>query len=148
MADNIWDKRRKSLWKIAGVAGANIAFTGAPKPGAEVPTQIVLTGADFVMCALVYEEYFGERISTQGVYEMLGAAGMLVAVAGGGGYALAKGASGLIAELTNWLGPIGWMASSLLAFSGTTALGLTWMALVDYAYREGRSPSGAAHAIS
>jgi hypothetical protein len=148
MANNLWDKRRKSLLKIAAAAGANIAFTGAPKPGAELPTQVALTATDFVMCAMVYEEYFGERISTQGIYETLGAAGVLVAVAGGGGYIIAKSASGLIAEVTNWLGPIGWLASSLLAFGGTAALGVIWMAMVDYAYREGKSPSEAAHAMA
>jgi hypothetical protein len=135
MAKKIWQKRRKALLQIAAVSGASVVFTGTPKPGAEIPSQIALTGADFAMCAIIYQLYFDERISKDRIVEILGHLGLLMVVAGGGGYALAKGASGLIAEFTNLLGPIGWMASGILAAGGTSVLGLTWVAIVDWAYR-------------
>lgn len=140
----LWEKRRKSLLQISAFSGINVVFAGAPKPGGEIPTHIALTGADFVLCAMIYEQYFGERISTAEITEVLGAAGLLLVVAGGGGYAIAKGATGLVAELTNFLGPLGWMASGLLAAGSTALLGLVWMAIVDRAYRERVSLSTAA----
>jgi hypothetical protein len=148
MAKKIWQKRRKALLQIAGTSGINIVFAGAPKPGAEIPSHIALTGADFFMCAMIYELYFGERISKDSILEILGDAGLLVVIGGGGGYAIAKGASGLIAEFTNFLGPLGWMASGLLAAGGTAALGLIWVALVDWAYRNQSSMTEAARAVS
>lgn len=118
MAESLFAKRTQSLIAVAGVAGANIVFSGAPKPGVEIPSHIVLTGADFAMCAGIYYLYFGENITKDGILGILGDSGILVVVAGGGGYAIAKGASGLVAEFTNFLGPIGWMASGLLAAGG------------------------------
>lgn len=132
----LWEKRRISLLQIAAFSGINVVFAGAPKPGVEIPAHIALTGADFVLCAMIYEQYFGERISKEEIVEVLGAAGFLLVVAGGGGYAIAKGASGLVAEFANFLGPLGFMASGLLAAGSTTLLGLAWMAIVDLAYRE------------
>jgi hypothetical protein len=63
VAGSTWSKRKKALLTIAGLAGTNVAFTGVPKPTVEIPTQIALTGSDFAMCAAIYYEYFGERIS-------------------------------------------------------------------------------------
>jgi hypothetical protein len=88
------------------------------------------------MCAAIHYEYFGERISKEQIIETLGLSGLLVIVVSGAGYGIAKVASGAIAELTNFLGPLGWMASGLLAAGGTATLGLIWMAIVDYAYRK------------
>jgi hypothetical protein len=139
MAEGIAGKRITALLEILAFSGANIVFAGPPKPGAEIPTHIALTGADFVMCALIYHKYYGEQISGAKVEEILGAIGLIVAMAAGGGYAIAKSASGLIAEFTNFLGPLGWMASSLLAAGGTALLGLIWLAIVDLAYRKDES---------
>lgn len=134
MAENIWQKRKKALLCIAGLAGGNVVIAAPPKPGGEIPSHIALTGADFVMCGMIYETYFGEKVSKSTIVEILGVGGVIVAVAGGGGYAIAKTASGFIAELANLLGPLGWMASGLLAAGGTTLLGLCWMMIVDSAY--------------
>jgi hypothetical protein len=136
VAESIWKKRKKALLTIAALSGTNIAFTGAPKPTLEIPSQIALTGSDFAMCAAIHYEYFGERISKEQIIETLGLSGLLVLVVSGAGYGIAKVASGAIAELTNFLGPLGWMASGLLAAGGTATLGLIWMAIVDYAYRK------------
>ncbi len=148
MAKNIWKKRRKSLLQIAGFSGANVVLSGTPKPGAELPSHIALTASDFVMCGMIYEQYFGESISKDSILKTLGAAGVLLVVAGGGGYAIAKGASGLIAEFTNILGPIGWMASGLLAAGGTALLGLLWIAIVDIAYRNQITLEEAANSVA
>jgi hypothetical protein len=134
---DLTEKRVSCILQIAAFAGGNIVFGGAPKPGLEVPTHVALTAADFAMCTLIYHEYYKATIAQHDIIAMLGGAGLLVVVAGGGGYALAKGASGLIAEFTNFLGPLGWMASGLLAAGGTAVLGLCWMYLVDQAYAEG-----------
>ena len=148
MAKSIGEIRRKSLLIISGAVGGNIVFGGAPKPGAEIPSHIVLTGADFVMCAAIYNEYNGENISEESIIEVLSDAGILLIVAGGGGYAIAKGATGLVAEFTNFLGPIGWIASGLLAAGGTALLGLVWMYICDVAYNERLTLNKAARAIS
>lgn len=128
-------KRRKSAFLIAGAAGGNVIFSAAPKPTVEVPAHVALTLADFVMCGAIYEIYYGEHLSEESILAILGDAGVVIAVAGGGGYAIAKGASGLVAEVTNFLGPLGWMASGLLAAGGTVFLGLIWWGVVDVAYR-------------
>jgi len=148
MAGSIWSKRKKALLTVASLAGANIVFTGVPKPTVEIPTQIALTGSDFAMCAAIYYEYFGERISREQILETLGLTGLLVIVAGGAGYGIAKVATGAVTEVANFLGPIGWMASSLLAAGGTAALGLIWMAIVDYANRKRVPMSEAASAVA
>lgn len=148
MASPIWKKRRTALLQIALLAGGNVAITAAPKPTVEVPTSIALTGADFVMCAMIHQIYFGEEIDKTAVIDTLGAAGLLVVVAGAGGYALAKTTNGLIAEFTNILGPLGWMASGLLAAGGTAILGLSWMFICDYAFRNRISLKKAASSLA
>ena len=105
MSKGIWRKRRKVLLKIAEFSAGNVVIGGAPKPGAEIPSHIALIATDMVMCAMIYEEYFSENISGHTIIEILGKAGILLVVAGGGGYAVAKSASGLIAEVTNFFGP-------------------------------------------
>jgi hypothetical protein len=100
------------------------------------------------MCGMIYEAYFGEKLTKDDILEVFGVLGVLIVVAGGGGYAIAKGATGIIAEFTNLLGPLGWMASGILAAGGTGLLGLTWMAMVDYAYRNRVTLKQAARSIS
>jgi hypothetical protein len=146
MAGSLTKKRWRAVLQIAAYSGANIVFAGTPKPGAEIPTQIALTGTDFVMCATIFYEYYNEQISQERILEILGAGGLIVAIAGGGGYAIAGGASGLIAEVTNWLGPVGWAASGLLAARGTALLGLIWLAIIDRAYSSGVGLEEAARA--
>lgn len=148
MSKSMWNKRRKTLLKIAEFSAGNIVIGGVPKPGAEIPSHIALIATDMVMCAMIYEEYFSESISEHSILEILGKTGILLAVAGGGGYALAKSASGLIAEVTNFLGPIGWITSGILAAGGTALLGLLWMTIVDWAYRKQVTLKDAALAIS
>jgi hypothetical protein len=148
MAKNLWQKRKSAFLQIAAFSGGNIVLSGAPKPTIEVPTAVVLTGADFVMCGMIHNVYFGEEIDKMKVLKVLGVAGAIVLVAGGGGYALAKGASGLVAEVTNWMGPVGWIASGLLAAGATAILGLTWMAICDYAYRKDLVVEAAAAALA
>ncbi len=148
MTKSMWRKRRKTLLKIAEFSAGNIVIGGVPKPGAEIPSHIALIATDMVMCAAIYEEYFSERISEHSILEILGKAGILIAVAGGGGYAIAKSASGLVAEVTNFFGPIGWIASGILAAGGTALLGLFWMTVVDWAYRKQVTLKDAALAIS
>lgn len=102
MSKSIWGKRRKVLLKIAEFSAGNVVIGGAPKPGAEIPSHIALIATDMVMCAMIHEEYFSESISEHSILEILGKAGILLVVAGGGGYAIAKSASGLIAEVANF----------------------------------------------
>lgn len=149
MSKSIWGKRRKVLLKIAEFSAGNVVIGGAPKPGAEIPSHIALIATDMVMCAMIHEEYFSESISEHSILEILGKAGILLVVAGGGGYAIAKSASGLIAEVANFFfGPIGWITSGMLAAGGTALLGLLWMTIVDWAYRKQVTLKDAALAIS
>ena len=136
MSKSFWGKRRRVLLKIAEFSAGNIVIGGVPKPGAEIPSHIALIATDMVMCAMIYEEYFSESISEHSILEILGKAGILLVVAGGGGYAIAKSASGFVAEATNFLGPIGWITSGILAAGGTALIGLLWMTIVDWAYRK------------
>lgn len=102
MSKSLWKKRRKTLLKIAEFSAGNIVVGGVPKPGAEIPSQIALIATDIVMCTIIYEEYFSERISEHSILEILGKSGILLVVAGGGGYMIAKSATGLIAEVNNF----------------------------------------------
>ena len=135
MKKKLYKMRLDSGLTIAGYAGGNILFAAAPKPTAEVPSHIVLTAADFVMCAQIYSTYFGEEISEISILEILGDAGLLVAVVGGAGYALAKTATGFVAEAANFFGPLGWAASGILAAGSTAILGFAWLGFIDWAYR-------------
>lgn len=148
MSKGLWRKRRKVLLKIAEFSAGNVVIGGTPKPGAEIPSHIALIATDMVMCAMIYEEYFSERISEHSILEILGKAGILLVVAGGGGYAIAKSAAGLIAEVTNFFGPIGWITSGILAAGETVILGLIWTTIVDWAYRKQVTLKDAALAIS
>ncbi|OQY97863.1 MAG: hypothetical protein B6D35_13335 [Candidatus Brocadia sp. UTAMX2] len=148
MSTCIWKKRRKTVLKIAEFSAGNIVIGGAPKPGAEIPAHIALIATDVVMCAMIYEEYFSEKISEHSILEILGKSGILLIVAGGGGYMIAKSATGLIAEITNFLGPIGWITSGFLAAGGTALLGFVWMTIVDWAYRKQVTLKDAVLAIS
>ncbi len=103
---------------IAEFSGGNVVIGGVPKPGVEVPSHVALIATDMVMCAMIYEECFSENISEGSTIEILGKVGILIAVAGGGGYAIAKSASGFIAEITNLFGPMGWITSGILAAGG------------------------------
>lgn len=110
--------------------------------------HIVLSGGDFVMCTMIYNEYFGGELSEANIIKILGCGGVLIVAVGGGGYAIAKSATGLVAEFANFLGPLGWMASGLLAAGGTAALGLIWMGICEYAYSKGVSMERAAKAVA
>lgn len=147
MSKSLWRKRRKALLKIAEFTAGNVVIGGAPKPGAEVLSHIALVATDVIMCAMIYEEYFNEHISDGSILELLGKAGILLVMAGGG-YAIAKSASGIFAEFTNFLGPVGWITSGILAAGGTALLGLIWMTIVDWAYRKHVSRKDAIRAIS
>ncbi|GJQ24648.1 hypothetical protein BIY37_04545 [Candidatus Brocadia sapporoensis] len=148
MSKSLWKKRRKTLLKIAEFSAGNIVVGGVPKPGAEIPSQIALIATDIVMCTIIYEEYFSERISEHSILEILGKSGILLVVAGGGGYMIAKSATGLIAEVNNFFGPMGWITSGILAAGGTALLGLVWMTVVDWAYRKQITLKEAVFAIS
>lgn len=148
MSKIIWRKRRKVFLKIAEFSAGNVVIGGVPKPGAEIPSHIALIATDIVMCAAIYEEYFCEHISEHSILEILGKAGILLVVAGGGGYAMVKSASGLLAEVVNFFGPIGWITSGMMAAGGTVLLGLLWTAIVDWAYRKHVTLKDAALAIS
>lgn len=136
MNTTLTKKRVKSLINIANLAGTSVAIIVPPIPTFEVPKQIFLTGSDFAMCYMIYEEYFDDSIYKQEMTEILTDAGILTLVAAGTGYIITRILSGLLAELTNILGPLGWMASGLLEVSQTALLGLVWMYLVEKAYRE------------
>lgn len=84
MSKSIWGKRRKVLLKIAEFSAGNIVIGGTPKPGAEIPSHIALIATDMVMCAMIYDEYFSDRISEHSIIEILGKAGILLVMAGGG----------------------------------------------------------------
>jgi hypothetical protein len=145
---DLWDLRVQSILKIAGFAGGSLVFSGAPKPGAEIPSHIVLTGADFVMCGMIYHDYFGRRITQRSIVKTLGMTGLFVAITLGGGTLLAKGATGAFSEVANFLGPLGWMASGLLAAGSTGVLGLVWLFVVDSAYRNNDSVQHTARAMA
>ena len=134
MTEYVWQKRRKALLHIAELSGDNVVIAEPPKPGGEIPSHITITSADFVMCGMIYEIYFGEKILKSSIIEIMSVGGMIVAIAGGSGYAIDKTAAGFVAEVANLLGPLGWMASGLLSAGGTALVGLCWMWIVESAY--------------
>jgi hypothetical protein len=130
------DKRVDSLLLIAGVAGASGFATFVPTPALEAPKQVVLGAADIGMCLGIYKIYFKEKISEKSILEIMGGAGISGAIAGGGGWVIAKGATGLLNELGNLGGPVGWATSGVIASSATAMLGIAWMIYCDKRFRK------------
>lgn len=133
-------KRIDTLEVIALAASVGGFATFAPTPTVEVPKQIVLGTADLAMCLRIWNIYFDEEIDEKSMLETMTTKGIVAIAAGGTGYVIARGATGLLHELFNVATLPGWATSGLIAASATAALGLAWMAFCDRRYRNS-SPS-------
>lgn len=129
-------KRIEAMLCILGAAGVGGFTTFAPTPTIEVPKQVVLGFADIAMCLLIWKIYFKEKLSEKELLEAMGNAGLIALAAGGTGYVIAKGASGLLHEVLNAGILPGWIISGAIAASGTALLGAAWMWVCDQQYQK------------
>jgi hypothetical protein len=81
--------------------------------------------ADIGMCLGIWKIYFKEELSEQSLLGIMGGAGLIAAIAGGAGYVIAKGATGLLHEALNVVTLPGWVTSGAIAASATALLGYT-----------------------
>lgn len=130
------EKRLDAAFIILAAAGVGGFATFAPTPTVEVHKQIVLGAADITMCLMIWKTYFKEEISEKALLEILGNGGLIALAACGTGYVVAKAASGLLHEVLNAGFLPGWIASGILATSGTALLGFAFMWVCDEMYRE------------
>lgn len=114
-------KRIQVLEIIATAAGVGGFATFVPKPTIEVPTQIVLGAADLAMCLKIWNIYFDEEIEEKSMLEIMTTKGIIAVAAGGTGYIIARGATGLLHEAMNAITLPGWVTSGLIAASATLA---------------------------
>jgi hypothetical protein len=129
-------KRNKAALLILGAAGVGGFATFAPTPVIEVPKQVVLGAADLAMCVGIYHIYFEEMLSESGLLSFMQDVGFITVGATGAGYLIAKGASGIVHEVANVGGPLGWALSGAIALGGTALLGGAWLFICDKQYRE------------
>jgi hypothetical protein len=130
------EKRLDAALIILGAAGIGGFATFTPTPTVEVPKQVVLGFADITMCLMIWKTYFKEELSEKELLGMMGGAGLIALAAGGAGYVIAKGASGLLHEVLNAAILPGWIISGLVAASGTAVLGAAWVWFCDKKYQE------------
>lgn len=132
---NLNDKRIRAVITIAGMSATSGALTSAPTPLAEIPKQVTVGVADIAMCLLIWRIYFKKELSDKSLFAILSGAGLMALAAGGVGWVITKGVSGLLNEFGNLLGPIGWGLSGIVSVSSTATLGIAWMAYCDKRYR-------------
>lgn len=130
------EKRLESALIILAASGVGGFATFAPTPTIEIPKQVVLGFADITMCLMIWKTYFKEELSEKDLLEMMGGASLIVLAAGGTGYVIAKGASGLLHEVLNAAILPGWLISGVVAASGTAVLGAAWIWFCDKKYQE------------
>jgi len=149
MSRDLTEARVNSLKHIAMFAagGGLISFLGRQLFGDKSPatvSEIALTigGTHFLLCAWIYQDYYGENISLDRIGQLLLDAGIVMAASGGAGYMLTQKGPDIAEKFQEFLGPLAGLAPSLVASSGVAIVGLAWMSLVDEACRYGGESIG------
>ncbi len=131
---DIGKKRLEATFAIASYAVGSGTATGAPTPGVELPKQLILTISDISMYFSIWKIYFEEDLSSKGLTEMLTDLGLIAIAATGSAYVVTKTSTALVSEITDWLGPVGWGVSAVIAGSLTGLSGSAWAVYCDYLY--------------
>jgi hypothetical protein len=116
-------KRKKVLYALLGGAATTGVASGTPTPGLEAPKQAAIAIGDVVLMAGIYNIYFDDDMSVEGVKDMLLEAGLVTAVGGGLAYGGVKVTEAILAEVLNWVPVIGWVTSGVITASVTLTVG-------------------------
>jgi hypothetical protein len=132
---NLNQKRKRVFVAIlAAVCGSGVVIAD-PTPSIEIPKQIFMTVADVAMCAVIWDIYFDEELSQKDIKSILVELGLITLISVGTAYVTAKAITGLISQLIDGLGSIGWGVAGLIAGLATALLGLAWAFYCDDLYR-------------
>ncbi|MGJ3252304.1 MAG: hypothetical protein ACFE0J_14420 [Elainellaceae cyanobacterium] len=123
--DSLTTKRNKAILAIIATTTANAGGAAVPTPGVETGKHAVFSAAEIAMCVTIYNLYFSEDISKDGIKDFLIKNG--IAVAGGGGLAFVgtKLGHAAVAEMLNFIPVIGWGIKAVLAGSITASIGFS-----------------------
>ncbi|MFS0517753.1 hypothetical protein ACEYW6_23990 [Nostoc sp. UIC 10607] len=133
---NLGKKRLEAVLAIATYSIGNATASAAPTPGGEIPKQIVLTASDVAMYTTIWKIYFQEDLSNQGVLDMLAELGLVTLAATGTAYIVGKITTAIACEITDWLGPVGWVIAAAIATSITGLFTATWALYCDRVYSQ------------
>lgn len=128
-------KRADAIIRIAQtVVGTSVAGA-VPTPALETAKMLGIAIADAWMFWDVYKVYYEQDLSAQGLYELLGQAGVVIFTGGVVGYAAVKASQALISEALNIVPLLGWGISGLMTGTSTLMVGLGWMLYLEDRYR-------------
>lgn len=129
-------KRLDAASAIATYAIGSGTASAAPTPGGELPRQLLLTASDILMYTSIWKTYFEEDLSEKDVLEILTELGLVSAVGAGAAYVAGKATTAALKELTNWLGPLGWVTTAAIAGSFSALFGAVWAVYCDNLYQQ------------
>ncbi|WP_341528099.1 hypothetical protein WKK05_01730 [Nostoc sp. UHCC 0302] len=127
-------KRLEVGLAIATYAVGSGTASAVPTSGIEVPKQIVLTASDIAMYTTIWKIYFQEDLSSKGIVDVLVELGVVTLAATGTAYLVTKTTTALLSEITDWLGPVGWGITAMIAGSLSGLFGVTWALYCDHLY--------------
>lgn len=133
---NLGKKRLEAVLAIATYSIGNGTASAAPTPGIEIPKQIVLTASDVAMYTTIWKIYFHDDLSSKGILEMLAELGLVTLAATGTAYIVGKTTTAITSEIADWLGPVGWGVTVVIATSITGLFAASWAVYCDRLYSE------------
>jgi hypothetical protein len=131
---NLSKKRLETALAIATYAIGSGTASVAPTPGGEIPKQIILTASDIFMYTSIWKIYFEENLSSKELVEILAELGLVTLGAAGTAYIVSKASTAILKEITNWIGPLGWGATAVIASSLNSLFGVIWALYCDHLY--------------
>ncbi len=128
---NLGKKRLASVLAIATYSVGSGTASAAPTPGGEIPKQILLTVSDIFMYTNIWKIYFEEDLSSKELVEILTELGLVTVAATGTAYIVSKANTAILKEITNWMGPLGWGLTAVIASSISGSFGVAWAIYCD-----------------
>lgn len=131
MAKSLSKKRMETVLCIVSFAAGTGTGAVVPTPGFELPKQAVIAAGDLAMCVAIYRIWYDVRLSTDEMREMLLDAGFLAVAGGTLVYGGVKLTEGLVHELLNFLGPLGFGIKGLITGSVSGLVGLSFWGICE-----------------
>lgn len=127
------NKRRQAYMKL--VLPTTLGFLNGviPKPTAEVPGEIVSMVADMAIFADIWGLYFDD-ISIDDIQLVLQEVGILKSAGTVATFASIRIADGVINEIGNFGGPVGWIVEGILSGSISVVAGYMWIRFCEKIY--------------
>mgnify|MGYP000870277397 CR=1 FL=1 len=126
-----WSKRGRALWLISIQSAAGGGVAAVPKPGLETFAHVTLSANEIALCLGIAQIYFGAGVTREDVIRMMKEAGIAVAAGGVLAYGATKVGHGVVNELLNAGGPVGWGIKAILATSLTATVGVSFMVFCE-----------------